>query len=228
MYSPSVKSRVAQTAIEYVTPFKELFIDREFLIYSEAFDSDQPYEHMTADPFNFAHLLGMHSRRYSNRALYDMAVAGTLSEDDFHFAHGFLREGEAKSFAKRKMRVFPYFETLLQPGVKVQKDFQKGSINGRFLLFTDHVAMCFSSDDARHPNSLLEPRGALNLDRARPVELIISRPKGSETYDRIEFGEPSVLRKYAEYLPAALSNEIRTQAMPTSRSTNNHSKKSIA
>ena len=223
MGTTDFKERVASLACEYAPYFKELFIDREFLFYSEAFGADA-CEYMTADSFNYSHLLGIHSS-IPNHKLFDMCMSGTLTANDFHFAHQQVDEITGKGYARRKMRALRYIDELLEDGVMVQANYRQASISGRFLLGTENVCLCCSYDNQRHPNSLLEPRGMMDREKCFPVDLILSRRKGTTMYDTIELGGPAELRKYRDKLPAVVSKEIEEKSKPKNKGRGKHWKR---
>ena len=84
------KERVKEEAIVNAKMFKEVFVDCEYLVCSEAFKKN-PYHIIGAHTSNYEHLTGV-SSALSADEFFNKCLEGTLQEDDF----AFLRRGKVR------------------------------------------------------------------------------------------------------------------------------------
>ncbi|MCM1386325.1 MAG: PBECR4 domain-containing protein [Bacillus sp. (in: Bacteria)] len=102
MTEQNFKKRVCLEIIQAAKRYKEVYLDYEYLICSEAFEYNKYYI-VNAKKDNFQHLTGVHS--YINpQTFFDKCYQGTLSETDFDFVKKGQNEKKSKTQVVNKRK----------------------------------------------------------------------------------------------------------------------------
>ncbi len=128
----SFKERIRQEAIKEAKRYKEIYVDYEYLICSEAF-AKRKYYIINAEKDNFQHLTGVHSK-ISAQAFFDKCVDGSLSEQDFDFAKKGQDEKSVKGTVRRKIRALPEMMDLFREGLQAEEGFKKNKVVCSFAV----------------------------------------------------------------------------------------------
>lgn len=121
MAEESFKERVRLEIIKAAKKYKEIYVDYEYLICSEAF-SKRSYYIVDAEKDNFQHLTGVHSQ-ISAQSFFDKCIDGSLSEDDFDFIKKGQDEKSVKGTVRRKIKALPDMMGLFRAGLLAEEDF---------------------------------------------------------------------------------------------------------
>lgn len=123
MAEKSFKERVRLEMITAAKKYKELYVDWEYLVCSEAFEKKNYYI-VAAEKDNFQHLTGVHSR-INAQNFFDKCIQGTLSEEDFDFIKKGQDEKSVKGTVRRKIKVLPDMMELFRDGLQTEESFKK-------------------------------------------------------------------------------------------------------
>ena len=104
MDSKSFKQSVRGKLMSCAAIYKSVFIDYEYLIYSDGFTMN-PFYIIDAHEDNFAHLTGVKSL-LSVGDFYTACISGSLNENDFSFADRNHSEKSVKGTVRRKLQAF--------------------------------------------------------------------------------------------------------------------------
>lgn len=92
MEEESFKEHVRKEMMKEAKRYKEIYVDYEYLICSEAFEK-RNYYILDAEKDNFQHLTGVHSK-ISAQSFFEKCVEGLLLEEDFDFVNQNRCSGE--------------------------------------------------------------------------------------------------------------------------------------
>lgn len=195
MESVSFKERVAQVAIEQAKHYKDVFVDYEYLLCSEAFVK-QDYYIISANANNYRHLIGVNTA-ISADDFFVKCINGELTEGDFDFVKAGRSEKEIKGSVRRKIRSLPYLTSMIGKDLVVQEDYNKNGIICSFATTDCNVTIGFVSEGKSRPKSLLWG-DSLDWDKAAFVELILRRKVNDAAFSEIVVGDEAVLMKYRD------------------------------
>ena len=186
MAEKSFKERVLQEIVKEAKKYKEIYVDYEYLICSEAF-VERKYYIVDAEKDNFQHLTGVHSR-ISARSFFDKCVDGSLSEEDFDF------DGKSvKGTVRRKIKALPDMMGLFREGLQAEEGFKKNKVICSFAAESSNCTLGFTDSEKARPKSLIWGN---ELKKAKPVELVLKRRSGAELFDEIVIGSREDIDKY--------------------------------
>lgn len=191
MAGESFKERIRQEAIKEAKRYKEIYVDYEYLICSEAF-AKRKYYIINAEKDNFQHLTGVHSK-ISAQAFFDKCFDGSLSEQDFDFAKKGQDEKSVKGTVRRKIRAFPEMMDLFREGLQAEEGFKKNKIVCSFAAADSNCTLGFTDSGKARPKSLIWGN---ELKNPKPVELVLKRKAGAELFDQVVIGSREALNKY--------------------------------
>ena len=182
----SFKQRICSVIIDCAADFQSIYVDYEYLIYSEGFKI-QPYYIIAAMAGNYKHLTGVNSAILPFD-FFKKCLNGTLTENDFNF----VKIGESENFVKgvvrNKILALPSLKNLLYEKLIAEEDFVQGSITCSLATANNTITIGFEDRRNARPKSLL--RGNM-LDSAKAVgiSLVLRRINGSKKFDTIIQGD---------------------------------------
>lgn len=195
MESLSFKERIVQVAIEQAIHYKEVFVDYEYLLCSEAFVK-RDYYIISANANNYRHLIGVNTA-ISADDFFVKCINGELTEGDFDFVKAERSEKEIKGSVRRKIRSLPYLTSMIGKDLVVQEDYNKNGIICSFATTDCNVTIGFVSEGKSRPKSLLWG-DSLDWDKAAFVDLILRRKVNDTAFSEIVVGDEAVLIKYRD------------------------------
>ncbi|MCM1136826.1 MAG: PBECR4 domain-containing protein [Clostridium sp.] len=195
MEKNSFKERVRLAMIENAKPYKDIFVDNEYLLYSEAFIGKSWYR-IKADKSNYLHLTGVHTRLTAEE-FFDKCWEGALKTEDFDFVKRHREEAAVKGAVRKKIKVLPDMTRLFEKELFAQADFKKNRVECAFAA-SDNICTLGCAACGR-PKSLLAGN-ELDMKSAMKVDLILKKRRGSkdESYEII-YGKdfPSKSQKFS-------------------------------
>lgn len=201
----SFKERVKEEAITNAKMFKEFFVDCEYLICSEAFEK-KPYYIIGAHTSNYEHLTGV-SSSISADVFFSKCLDGTLQEGDFAFSKKGQSEAEVKGSVRRKINALPSLSALFEAETLVEEDFVKNRVKCSFAAGKTACTLGFANSFPSKPQSLMKGN-QLNLNKAKPAELVLRRKRGEPVFDKIILGDSETIAKYISEIQPLLSEEL--------------------
>lgn len=204
MTEGSFKERVCQEMIKGAKKYKQVYVDYEYLICSEAF-KQRDYYIVDAKEDNFQHLTGVHSQ-ISPQDFFDRCFQGTLTEDDFDFNKKGQDEKSVKGTVRRKIKVLPDMMKLFEDGVQAEESFKKNKVLCSFATADNSCTLGFSESEKNRPKSLIRGNG---LSSPKEVELILRKKSGEEFFDEIIVGNENSLHKYKKQIEGMLSDSLK-------------------
>lgn len=185
------KERIRQEAIKEAKRYKEIYVDYEYLICSEAFVK-RKYYIINAEKDNFQHLTGVHSK-INAQEFFDKCVDGSLSEQDFDFVKKGQDEKSVKGTVRRKIRALPEMMDLFREGLQAEEGFKKNKIVCSFAAADSNCTLGFTDSAKARPKSLIWGN---ELKNPKLVELVLKRKSGAGLFDQVVIGSREVLNKY--------------------------------
>lgn len=208
MEKKTFKERVRDEIVKAAKNYKEIYVDYEYLICSEAFEKREYYI-IDAKEDNFQHLTGVKSH-VSPQEFFKKCYNGTLKEDDFDFIKKGQDEKVVKGTVRRKIKVLPYMMTMMAEGLQAEEDFKKNKIVCSFATADGNLTLGFTESPKARPKSLI--RGN-ELSNPKPVDLILRRKTGSEQFDELVLGNTKTFDKYKEHILEIISENLPLQFM---------------
>lgn len=203
MAEESFKERVRLEIIKAAKKYKEIYVDYEYLICSEAF-SKRSYYIVDAEKDNFQHLTGVHSQ-ISAQSFFDKCIDGSLSEDDFDFIKKGQDEKSVKGTVRRKMKALPDMMGLFRAGLLAEEDFKKNRVICTFATTDGNCTLGFVDSGKARPKSLKKGN---ELKNPKPIELVLRKKVGTELFDEIVIGDKIVLNKYREQIERMVTEKL--------------------
>jgi hypothetical protein len=121
MATVSFKERVKNVALSMAKDYKNVFVDYDYLVCSDAFSIKSHYI-IESTETNFQHLTGVNSL-ISPKAFFDKCIDGTLDENDFDFAKRGQSEKDVIGTVRKKIKALPYMMNIFNNGFIVQESF---------------------------------------------------------------------------------------------------------
>lgn len=191
------KERVVNVAIQQAQNYKDVFVDYDYLICSQAF-SDRPYYVVSARADNYRHLVGV-STDMSAADFFKACLDGTLTPNDISFVKKGRSEKEVKGSVRKKIKVLPKLMTIFEDGLVAQEKFAKNRVSCAFATTDCILTVGFIDTGYARPMTLLEG-DELNWETAAEVDLVLRRAHGAETFDTVVYGSDEDVEKYREIL----------------------------
>lgn len=200
----SFKERVKNCAIENSVDFKKNFIDKEYCICSDVFP--EKYFIIKALEENYLHLVGVSTSLPAN-AFFKKCINKTLTENDFDFTKRGVRKNELKGAVREKIRVLPSMVGIFNnKKALIQYGFNKNKINCVFASSDNQCTLGYAASG--HPKSLL--RGQyLDNSKSKKIDILLSKEKGKELFDKIEWSNTSYAEDYLPIIDNIITEEIR-------------------
>lgn len=203
MVEESFKERVRLEIIKAAKKYKEIYVDYEYLICSEAFVK-RSYYIVDAKKDNFQHLTGVHSQ-ISAQSFFDKCMNGSLSEDDFDFIKKGQDEKSVKGTVRRKIQVLPDMMELFRDSLLAEEDFEKNRVICNFATADGNCTLGFVDSGKARPKSLIKGN---ELKNPKPIELILRKRSGTEVFDEIVIGDKKDLSKYRKQIEGITAEEL--------------------
>ncbi|MCM1252269.1 MAG: PBECR4 domain-containing protein [Clostridium sp.] len=205
MTEQNFKKRVCLEIIQAAKRYKEVYLDYEYLIYSEAFEYNKYYI-VNAKKDNFQHLTGVHS--YINpQTFFDKCYQGTLTEKDFDFVKKEQDEKSVKGTVRRKIKVLPDMMKLFEIELLAEENFQKNKVFCSFAAANGSCTLGFFVSKKARPKSLIKGNA---LKNPKMVELVLRKKSGTEFFDEIIIGDKKILHKYQNIIGHIISPSLTT------------------
>lgn len=191
MCTISFKERVRNEAIANAKFYKANFVDYEYLICSEAFENG--FHIIKSDKGNYLHLIGIHTE-LSPEQFFEKCVSEELEETDFDFLKPGKSEKSVKGSVREKITVLPDMVNLFTHKLLAEDGFKKNRVECAFTTSDNKCTLGFAVSG--RPKSLLKGN-KLEKSKAKDVDLIFRRPRGSEElFEELLWGEQENVRKY--------------------------------
>lgn len=203
MTEESFKERIRQEMIKASKQYKELYVDYEYLICSEAF-VEKDYYIVDAREDNFQHLTGVHSQMRAGD-FFEKCLRGTLAEEDFDFVKKGQDEKSVKGTVRRKIKVLPNMMKLFEEGTQAEENFEKNKVQCSFATADNSCTLGFSESDKSRPKSLIKGNELLN---PKPIELILRKKSGEKFFNEVVVGNKNTLHKYQEKIERLLDGGL--------------------
>ena len=193
MENVSFKNRVRLEIIKYAKLYKQIYLDYEYLVCSEAFVKKAFYV-IKAEEDNFQHLTGVHSL-LGAKEFFCRAHDGVLCEDDFDFIKQGQSEKIVKGSVRRKMKAFSQMFLLFDQDILAEESFVKNSIHCSFATADESCTLGFVDVGKARPQTLLKGN-ELDMKKAKPVEIVFRKRVGEKCFDKVIFGTEEMVDKY--------------------------------
>ena len=187
MSNVSFKTRVVNDLIAVAPLFKNIFIDKEYLIFSSKM-VNRNYYIISSVPGNFMHLTGIKFRNSVN--FYNKCINGTLVETDIN-----IPSNKEKGNIRRKINALPNLVNLFNNEVLVEENFTHNNVHCS-LASTDldiTIGFCKPNiDNVVKPMTLMKGYSGFS-DDAILAELILERKRGEELFTKILCGDKDII-----------------------------------
>lgn len=195
----SFKERVKNVSINEAVLYKEIFIDYEYLICSEAFENQKFYI-INAKKENYMHLIGVNSDLKAIE-FFDKCFAKTLLEDDFNFIKRNQSEKSVKGSVRRKISVLHNIMEIFcgEKVILAEENFRKNSVICNVATSDEQCTIGFVSTSKAYPKTL-QKGNELNKDKTKLVDLILRKRKDSKKFNELIVGNPISIQKYFEHI----------------------------
>ena len=188
----SFKSRVQNTAISYASQYEALFVNKSYLLISDAFIK-RPYYILEAEATNFLHLIGV-STNLSASDFYNKCLAGSLTKSDFDISFHGKDPKQSKGSIRQKILTLPELFNILSAESYVEEDFTKNVVRCSFASSNGKCTVGFVSTPLARPMTLL--RGdELDYSKAKPLKIVLSKERKEEKFSQILIGSKSDISK---------------------------------
>lgn len=203
METGSFKNRVRVAAISNANEYKNVFINYEYLICSQAFSKNTYYIiHSTKE--NYQHLTGVNAFD-SALVFYEKCLSGSLLETDFDFHKKYQSEKQVIGSCRRKIIVLPSMMNLFKTPIIAQEGKIKKNINCSFATTDGVFTLGFINNKKSFPMSLAKGN-ELNICISKPVDLVLRKPVGQEKFDKMIVGNFQSLEVYLDEIRCELSD----------------------
>lgn len=199
------KTRVKNTAIEYAKTYNSFFVNKSYLIISEAF-SNQPYYIIEAEASNYLHLLGVNTK-LSAKPFFQKCLDGSLQENDFEILYSNRPEKDSKGTIRRKITALTGLSNVISSSSTVEEDFSKNRIVCSFAAANKTCTMGFTTNTPVKPKTLLNGN-LLSSGKSKPILIALSKLRTDEKYNKVMIGSIELLASYSDCVKELLSQEL--------------------
>jgi hypothetical protein len=203
MAKESFKEHIRKEIIKAAKQYKEIYVDCEYLLCSEAF-LQKDYYIIAAEEDNFQHLTGVHSH-INAQIFFDKSYEGTLTEEDFDFVKKGQNEKAVKGTVRRKIKVLPDIMELFKDGLQAEENFKKNKVICSFATSDGNFTLGFAGSEKTRPKSLIKGN---ELKNPSSVDLILKRKAGTEFFDEIIVGNHAILDKYKSQIQKIVAKNL--------------------
>lgn len=200
----SFKERVKNAAVSNAVPYKETFIDYEYLICSPAFQNG--YHIIKSDKGNYLHLIGVHTR-LSPKDFFEKCLNGTLQEDDFDFANSRSSEKSLKGSVREKIISIPLMMDMFSMNLFAEDNLKHNKIECAFATADSRFTVGFAVSG--RPKSLLKGN-KLNKAKAQKVSFIFRKKRDEgELFGELIYGETADIRFCSDKIKSLLTPSLQ-------------------
>jgi len=192
MSSTSFKQRVLNTITDCAPRFKAVFMDYEYLIYSEKFTM-QPYYIISTIAGNYKHLTGVNST-VSPHDFFEMCLNRTLTADDFDFSKEGQDEKFVRGVVRSKIIALPSMFDLFTNDLNAKENFTQGTVNCSLATTDNAITIGFEQRINASPKTLLKGN-ELREENIVNVTLVLRRAKGADKFDTVLQGDTLSFRE---------------------------------
>lgn len=203
MAKESFKERIRLEMMKEARKYKEIYMDYEYLICSEALEN-RNYYLVDAEKDNFQHLTGVHSK-ISAQYFFDKCIEGSLTEEDFDFIKKGQDEKSVKGTVRRKIKALHDMMELFSEGVQAEEGFKKNRVICSFAATDGKCTLGFTDSEKARPKSLIWGN---ELKKPKTIELVLRKKSGAELFDEIVIGDSKVLNKYRKQIERMVAEEL--------------------
>ena len=204
----SFKERVRNTAIQYSKDYFSQYVSRDYLVFSDAFQS-QPYYIISAEKSNYLHLVGV-SANLSATDFFDKCFNGTLAESDFEISSHGQDAKASKGSIRRKINALPAISGLIDTSNLIEESFQKNAVSCTIASSDGACTLGFIAVPKARPKTLLSG-DELDHSKAKPMKVILSKDRTTDQFTNIQSGNLEDLVPQYELIKSLLSEELRTR-----------------
>jgi len=190
-----LKQRMVETYIKNALVYKELFLEKSYLVYSSKMKL-QEYYILEAKKSNYLHLTGIETplnpdefwNKCTNRTLNDTDITTdwTVLEKD--------EKNKVKGNIKRKLIALDLLESIFNTGrLEIEEDFKKNRIICKIGISESNITLGYTGGKKMYPKSLLK-NNLLKVDKKIMADLLVMKDINSEKYDQILFGNISTIQ----------------------------------
>ena len=199
------KSRVRETAIEYADQYRSYYVEKSYLLISDAFKKKSHYI-VEAEATNYLHLLGV-STNLSPRDFYNKCLRGDLQDNDFELSFHGRDAKSSKGAIRQKILTFPNMFGILSSSNPVEEDFCKNVVRCTFATSEGSCTLGFIATPHARPMTLL--RGdELNHNNAQPLKLVFMKTRSDELFSQIIVGSEADAVAYYDSLKDLITSEL--------------------
>ena len=205
MVDTSFKERVAQAAIKNALLYKQVFVDYEYLICSDAFVKE-PYYVLASQEDNYRHLIGVNTKM-SASDFFSACMSGSLCENDFDFNKPNRSEKEIKGSVRKKIQVLPQLVSMMGTELVAQEDFAKNGVSCAFATSDCNFTVGFVHSSKSRPMTLLKG-DEIDWNKAEYVDLVLRKPSGAQKFDTLIYVNDSTIEKYRSKLDGIIEDNL--------------------
>lgn len=191
----SFKTRIVEVAISCAKIYKKNFVEYDYLVCSEAFETNKCVE-IKAESNNYLHLLGVNTN-LSPEKFFQKCINGTLKENDFDFIKKGQSEKSIKGSVRQKIKALPKMVNMFDKQLLAEENFQKNKISCTFATADNDFTIGFI--ETGRPKSLVR-KNQLDKTKCKPVELILRKKREEKIYSEIIIGDKNAYVKYQKFL----------------------------
>lgn len=188
----SFRERVKNAAIKMAKVYKRALVNKEYLIFSKSFTSNKYYI-LSSTETNYLHLLGVHST-ISPREFYNKCINKTLEVDDFDFVVNGRSEKEVKGSVRRKITALEEIDKIISKSAMVEESFNRNRVSCAIATANKNATLGFSGGKKSRPKTLM--KGYELTSKAVKPDLILSRKRGAEEFDKIIVGNKNIVQDF--------------------------------
>lgn len=201
----SFKERVKDTIILCAKPYKDYYVNYEYLICSSAFVK-HPYYIISAHEDNYLHLTGVHTK-LDPTTFFNKSYKGKLEESDFDFRKKGQNESEVKGSIRRKINTLPSIMSMFDCQTIVEEDFTKNRIKCALAAGNIEATLGFISAGKAKPMTLLKGN-ELDKTKAKSITLVLRKRTGDIKFSDMVAGDLDTLKQHKTDLLPLLSEEL--------------------
>ena len=205
----SFKARVREVAIRYAASYQSYFVEKSYLVLSDAF-SNQPYYIIEAQPTNYLHLIGV-STPLTAADFFDKCLNGALSETDFELSFHGRDPKFSKGSIRQKILTLPGIFGILSESSTVEEDYTKNVVRCSFATSDGVCTLGFIATPYARPMTLLRGN-ELHLENARSFKIIISKPRGETFFSDVVAGSDDDIAAHYDSIKDLLDDKLRKRA----------------
>lgn len=201
----SFKERVKNIVISEANDYFQVYVENSYLIFSADFKMKEYYV-LAAEKDNYLHLIGVNTELKA-KDFFEKCVFGTLTEEDFDFEKQSQNPNSVKGSVRRKINCLSHLNKLFESNELVfEEGFKKNSIICAIAASDQKVTLGFTSGKKSRPKTLLKGN---ELKKQTSVDLILSKKRNASKFDKVVYGDVSILKENIDKLKDVLSDDLK-------------------